>query len=262
MHTNLPDALTQVLDHEKLLVVEDSIIRLERRLRALPERPMRRTVMVESVSNLQARELVVFLSILQERTRAGLSQARRILQELALEPHVFNDLPYERIQDAYAVARGAELSMISTMFLSSVLENNPTIDEAFTGNDHMDLPLGTRRSAARGRDRFKLDRLMHDRDYRVIENLLQNPLIIERDVVRIAAMRPTRPEVLSVIAGHRKWASRYRVRKALACNPYTPSPIARRLLPTLLRQDLRVALESGILPPEMLSEVRRLVRGD
>ena len=37
--------------------------------------------------------------------------------------------------------------------------------------------------------------------------------------------------------------------------------IARRLLPTLMRQDLRHALEAGVLPQELLPEVRRMLRG-
>jgi len=261
MSESLLQSLEQVLDPQAISEIQSSVVQLEKRLKALPERPMRRAVMVERINRLDAPELVIFLSWLKERTRCGLGYARLVLQELALEPHVFKDLPYERIQAAYSVAHGASLTHISTLFLSSVLELNPTIDESFIGNDHMDLPVGIRRSAARSRDRFKLDRLMHDRDHRVIANLLENPMIVERDVIRIAAMRPTRPEVLSVIAAHRKWASRYRVRKALACNPYTPSPIATRLLPTLLKQDLRHALEASDLPEEVLDEVRGLIRG-
>jgi hypothetical protein len=74
-------------------------------------------------------------------------------------------------------------------------------------------------------------------------------------------MRPTRPEILEVLARHPRWSSRYRIRKALACNPATPDTIARRLLPTLMRQDLRHALEAGVLPAELVPEVRRMLRG-
>lgn len=252
--------LCRITHADRVQRVHEIVIQLERRLKSLPERPMRRAVLVERVEAMDASELVVFLGWLQERTRTGLGQARQVLAELALEPHVFADLPYSRVQSAYSVAAQAGMSQISSMFLSSVLEVNPTVEQAFKGNDHLDLPVGTRRSAARSRDRFKLDRLMHDRDHRVIAILLNNPLIVERDVVRIAAMRPTRPEVLGVIAAHSKWASRYRVRKALACNPHTPSPIARRLLPTLLKQDLKVAIESGVLGTEMGAEARSLIR--
>jgi hypothetical protein len=95
---------------------------------------------------------------------------------------------------------------------------------------------------------------LHDKDYRVIRVLLNNPILVERDVVKIAAMRPTRPDVLAELANHRKWASRYSVRKALAANPHTPSSVARRLLATLLRQDLVQLVGAG----SVRSEVREV----
>lgn len=235
----------------------ESIQQLERRLETVRERPMRRTVVCDAVLALEGPGLVAFLGLLLERSRAGNGRARAVLQELALEPHVFRELPYARVQQAYAMARDTGADEVAEMFLSARQERNPTIDEAYTGNEHLDLPLGVRRSAARTSDRDTLDRLVHDRDHRVIRLLLDNPRLVERDVVRVAAMRPQRPEVLEVVARHRRWSSRYPVRKALACNPYTPAPVARRLLPTLLRQDLKFAIESGALGPELREEARR-----
>jgi hypothetical protein len=74
-------------------------------------------------------------------------------------------------------------------------------------------------------------------------------------------MRPTRAEVLQEVAGHRKWASRYAVRKALSCNPHTPTSIARRLLPTLLKQDLSALAEAGSIPEEIRDQARALMKG-
>jgi hypothetical protein len=78
-------------------------------------------------------------------------------------------------------------------------------------------------------------------------------------VVKIAAMRPTRPEVLEVVARHAKWSARYRVRKALAFNPHTPAPIARRLLPTLMRQDLAEIIRSTAISDELRGDVQGLL---
>ena len=66
--------------------------------------------------------------------------------------------------------------------------------------------------------------------------------------------------MLSLVAAHRKWASRYRVRKALACNPYTPATVARRLLPTLMRQDLRELQNSKVLSPELRTLAQSLIK--
>ena len=136
---------------------------------------------------------------------------------------------------------------------------NPTVAEASTDNQYASSSVGERCTQARGRDRFKIDRLLHDKDYRVIRVLLNNPILVERDVVKIAAMRPTRPDVLREISVHRKWASRYPVRKALSSNPHTPITVARRLLPTLMRQDLAGVAEAGSVPEEIREQAASLL---
>ena len=224
---------------------------LEKRIGVLPERAMRHTVLVEFIDTLLPEELVGVLIVLHHRAASGRKRSRDLLNEFALEPQALLQLPTETRDAAYELALEHGQERVLALFLGDKPMRNPTVDEAFVGNEHCDLPLGVRRQAARGRDRFLLDRLLHDRDYRVIALLLDNPRIIERDVVAIAARRPTRPDVLSVIAKHKKWASRYHVRRALCCNPYTPTPISHRLLPTLLRPDITTLYDQGVLPSKL-----------
>lgn len=241
-----------------------SLARLERMLDGVQERPFRRTVVRDALQDLSAEALVATLVLLVDRARLGNGRARAVLQELALEPTLYDQMPYARVQAAYALAHAHGCDDVARMFISALDDRNPTADQAFTGNDHMDAPTGVRRSAARGSDRFQLDRLVHDRDHRVIAILLNNPRITERDVVKISAMRPTRPEVLTLVARHRRWSSRYPVRKAICLNPSTPAPIARRLVPTLMRQDLEALLGTGGVPPELRAHAQALLteRGD
>ena len=220
---------------------------------------MRRRLLVELLAPLEAAELVALVAALVDRVREGRAAARGVMQELALEPSALRELPYARVQEAYARARREGRPDVARLFLGA--RPPPEDVDDLEGNEHLDLPLGVRRAAARSRDRFALDRLLHDRDPRVIRLLLDNPLIVERDVVRIAAMRPTRPDVLAEVARHRRWAGRYRVRKALAANPFTDARVVRRLLPTLLRQDLRQILQAGLLEPELAAEARELLGG-
>ena len=77
----------------------------------------------------------------------------------------------------------------------------------------------------------------------------------------MAAMRPTRPDVLGEIASHRVWASRYAVRKALTANPHTPITVARRLLATLLKQDLGALVGAGSVPLEIREAASALLGG-
>ncbi len=253
--------LDAILDGGERARSERLVTSLEKRVHSLPERAMRRAVLREQVVGLHVPELVALLALATERGRHGRGTARELLQELALEPTVFRELPYETVQTAYALAHERQLPGVAAMFLSARERHNPTVEEAFRGNEHLDEPVGIRRGWARGRDRNRLDRLLHDRDWRVIRLLLDNPRIVERDVVKVAAMRPTRPEVLELVAQHRRWASRYPVRKALALNPYTPTPIVRRLLPTLMKQDLRFGLQAGVFEADIQVEAGRLLRG-
>ena len=237
----------------------DSLHRLERMLDGVQERAFRRTVVRDALHDLSAEALVATLVLLVDRSRQGQGRARAVLQELALEPTVYEEMPYARVRAAYALAQAHGCDDVARMFISALDDRNPTADEAFTGNDHLDSPAGVRRSAARGKDRFLLDRLVHDRDHRVIATLLDNPRITEQDVVKIAAMRPTRPEVLTTVARHRRWSSRYVVRKAICLNPSTPAPIARRLVPTLMRQDLESLMETGGVTEDLRAHARSLL---
>lgn len=221
---------------------------------------MRRTVVLESLSSLDEVELVALLSVLLDRVEAGQARARELLQEMALEPVIFSEMPYERLKDAYRVAREEGLAQVAGFFLGDPLREAPPLSHSQTDNQYLELPLGLRRAAARQQNRLVLDRLLHDRNPKVVTLLLDNPRIIERDVIKIAAMRPTAAAVLEAVAGHPRWSSRYRVRKALACNPCTPAPIARRLMPTLLRQDLRTVAGTRGLDPELKAFAQKLLQ--
>ncbi|GAB4202896.1 MAG: hypothetical protein OHK0013_16540 [Sandaracinaceae bacterium] len=101
------------------------------------------------------------------------------------------------------------------------------------------LSLGERKSVARTRDRHLLARVLRDPHPDVIRILLGNPYLTEPDVIRVAARRPVRPEVLREICRSPRWMVRYRVRLALIKNPYLPLPLALRLVPQLTAPDQR-----------------------
>lgn len=122
----------------------------------------------------------------------------------------------------------------------------------------LEMSLGHKKAAARAANPFLLDRLLFEADHGIIANLLNNPRLIERDVVRMAARRPTDPGILAMIAGHPRWNRLYPVKKALAFNPWTPTRIAVALAPHLLLADLQILwADSG--RGEVRSAVERVV---
>ncbi len=86
---------------------------------------------------------------------------------------------------------------------------------------------------------------MRDTNPQVIRALLANPRLTEKDVVRIAALRPQNAANLREILRARRWSVRRSVRCALAWNPHTPGAIARRLLPLLDSADLAALAQEG-----------------
>ena len=110
------------------------------------------------------------------------------------------------------------------------------------------LTLGERKALARRPDRDTMQRLMADPHPDVIARLLRNNRVTEDDVVRLAAKRPGRTEVLAVIARSTQWVHRPRVRIALVMNPATPPEIAARMAGLLVRPELQLVAESPAVP--------------
>lgn len=119
-----------------------------------------------------------------------------------------------------------------------------------------DVPLGRRRSLARGRDKRLLEELARDSDATVIQNLLQNPQLCEADVVRMAALRPVAATTLVEIHATPRWSSRAAVRVALARNPYCPVQVAVHVVGGLPRAELCDMIDDSGLQPDVRDEAR------
>lgn len=253
------DRLRALLDQghegEIAVLVRDFV----RRMRAISDRALFPNLLKELTEDSDDATLLAMLWALTIHARHGDEGARQVAMELALQAEMFAHLEYERVRGLYEVARAAGISEVALTFLPNRPQMGLTVDEAEEENVALSLPLGIRKQASRTRDRLLIDRLLRDTNPQVIAVLLNNPKLRERDVVFVAAKRPTRPEVLRVVAAHPRWSTRYTVRKALACNPYTPTAISTRLLETLLRQDLVFVHSVGVLPHEVRREAQRIL---
>ncbi len=115
------------------------------------------------------------------------------------------------------------------------------------------LTLGDRKWLARRPDRETIQRLLGDPHPDVIRRCLGNARVTEDDVVRLAARRPGRGDVLAEVA-RSAWVRRPRVRLALVLNPATPVEIALRVAGLLLRPELELVAGS----PAVNAPVRAL----
>jgi hypothetical protein len=93
----------------------------------------------------------------------------------------------------------------------------------------------------------QIDRLGRRPDRAVLRVLLRDRSVRERDVVNIAARRPTTPAIVAELLAHLGWMARPSIRIALVENPFTPTRIALLLLPTCSSR-LRALANANVHP--------------
>jgi hypothetical protein len=221
---------------------------LARRLAALPAASMRVAVLRETLSELDEDTAARLCGELVRRSPhgdggsagAGAGAGDGAPFDVALL--AFNalvdggELGYERHGELYAAARARGDEQLARLLLSA--QPPPPGQPKPVPLGPRELTLGERKAAARTRRRDLLDRLLHDPDPSVLTILLGNPRIVEADVVRLAARRPTSAGAQRVIYRSERFISLYAVKRALVLNPYTPSDVAARLVVLLARGDL------------------------
>jgi len=157
-----------------------------------------------------------------------------------------------------AVTRG-QTELVPVLLDSPHERGIDTYHQPYLDGELREVPLGMRKSLARKPDFKMIGRVARDQDHRVIEQLLNNPRLTERDVVRIAAVRPIAPKVLEVIYKHPKWMTRYSVKKTIVLNPHSPLSIALRLLAFLNPADLEQVSSSQELHANLVQEACRIL---
>jgi hypothetical protein len=101
------------------------------------------------------------------------------------------------------------------------------------------LTLGEKIASAKRCSPALIKVLLFDPDPNVFSALLLNQRVREDDMLLLAGSSRASAEKLQLIAGDRKWSSRYAVRKALVMNPRTPRSIAASQLRFLAARDLQ-----------------------
>lgn len=121
------------------------------------------------------------------------------------------------------------------------------------------LAVGEKASLARRASARVLGRLRHDPSTRVVAALLENPRLTEGVLLPLVASEDARPEVLEVVARHRRWGVRYEVRLGLCLNPNTRVATALATLPYLRKSDLRAVARRPRLAPAVRRRVEVLL---
>ena len=117
------------------------------------------------------------------------------------------------------------------------------------------LTLGERITSAKRCSHALIKELLFDPDPKVFEGLLINQRLREDDLLLVAGSDRASAEQLRLIAGDRKWAYRYAIRKALVMNPLTPRSVSAPMLRSLRVHDLRMIYTH----PQTTTYIRRCI---
>jgi hypothetical protein len=210
-------------------------------LRAISDPEIRIEAIGDWLVHAEAVQVVRILDALVAMAEARDSASRIALTYLVTAQAVLDVM---RREELYEAALKENLSAAKRLILAQRLPRHG--QEPSATNRFIDKSLGERKALARRSERSLIERLSFDLHPAVIRILLGNPRLLESDVVKMAAMKPTRAEVLIEIARAQKWVTRHAVKKALVCNPHLPEHAAHSLLACLSAADWReLATQSG-----------------
>jgi len=234
------------------------LLELERKVRAVAEPAMRRERLLGLLEGLEVgRSYAVVEAVLGRpgATRPHLHDLRLVLQDVLRAGGATRPLP-EALREAWcARARDADDDFLARLLGAGGAAEAMADPAAALPRDVAEIPLGMRRSLARGVDVRLLEKLLLDPDPIVLDHLLRNPRLTEEHVVRIAARRPVSEAALRAIAESPRFAVRPRVRVAVARNPYCPTDLALTLVGTLPLTVLREMRDDGTLDASVRAHV-------
>ena len=122
------------------------------------------------------------------------------------------------------------------------------------------ITLGERRTLAKAQNAMVIEKLLMDPDPKVIENVLDNPLMNEKWALKLASHRPLLANTLTTIALHPRWGRNKRVRFALTMNPYTPPHLSLYNLFTLPIKELEIVAQSDYLHAIVQTVAQEILR--
>ena len=104
-----------------------------------------------------------------------------------------------------------------------------------------------------------IESLLHHRSNEVLEELLENPLLGEKQVSILLSRRDLGREIVARIAGNREWMKSYPLKLAVVKHPRAPRHLALPLLKYLYLFDLlKVAGTVGV-PPELRRQAEEAI---
>jgi hypothetical protein len=206
----------------------------------IPERTMRTLRLKAKLRSVPDELVVEILNTLMGRTDPGDVYSAMLIVSMVDIYSCDEKNETQKLLKLYVICRDRGYEWPANLFVSPTPKQKPFNKYDFVEDQEEDyITLGEKRSLARTNEKDLLDRLLYDPNPLVIKNVLENPRMTERDVIKIVSRRPNYEDVLTTVYLNDKWLSSYSIKRAIIKNPYTPVGIALGLLFFLNRQDLR-----------------------
>ena len=219
---------------------ERSAERVVGRAFGVKDRRMRTAILGEFLSLLPVEEFLEVVRIIMERAEKKTPRYQEAYFSLIDSEFLLPWLGPEKVDEIINRARETGYHEILRLFSP----RNPESEKLVPGDLEVPagleyLTLGEKKSLAKGKRTLLWEKLLFDPDPTVIRNILQNPRMVELEVIRIASRRPIPGAVLRAIFDNHRWIKRYRVKRTLIFNPHTPVEVSRNLLGYMLQPDLK-----------------------
>ncbi len=239
---------------------EDIANEFKRKIGAIKETAIRRAVLARELADLDAELIAKVVGVMIERAAAGYPAYKDMLHNLGDFSELIRRAGENKMEAVLEFCLLEEMDDLANMLRRipprRLAEDHP--EDVYIDRELSEQTLGMRKTLGRIGDRDLVNRLLHDQDPKVVEQILTNPTLTEDQVVKIAAKRPTSSEVLRIISRSQRWIRSYRVRKSLVFNPYTPTEISINLLQLLMTQDVFEISNDGSLHSDLRMAAKRL----
>jgi hypothetical protein len=225
---------------------DDAPLTLFNRYRAIADTQVRRRLILSSLPEMEARAAAGFLGYLCRHLVLGSLEHRSVYLDLVIG--LLDRAPKAQPSDLavleflehhpYARALGFLAVPPRDRRAGAGLRESPYEFE--------DVPLGIRKARARLQSRDQILVMTADPDPGVIRILMDNPMLVESDALRTAAMRPQTPANFRVVLESR-FGFREAIQTAIVLNPFCPTRVSLAVLPLLPRARMVEVADSGSL---------------
>lgn len=236
-------------------------LRMVKRSASIQDVRQRSFVLAERLALLENPDLLAVVAHIVDGAVEGDEEFAKLYNGLLNSDVLAGVLGARRMSELVLAAQERGEIELTALLMELPAERRPEgPSQPYLDPDLKETTLGMRKSLARKPDFNMVEKISRDQDHRVIRNLLNNPRLIESDVMRIGSARPVSEQVLKEIYNHPKWIQRYRVKKVIVSNPYAPLSMALRLLTFLSAQDLKGIYETPGLSDSLRRRARSLAQ--